>query len=135
MYIDNKGIVKERWMPRRHCHPMQRFMEVCLLVLLCDEKHEKESHGYSLAEKLKDFGFKGEELNISTLYRTLRQMEQNAWVRSHWESGGQGPQRRVYSITAQGREALREWIVILQGRRERIGKLLDSYAALEKDTQ
>ncbi len=120
-------------MPQRHCHPMQRFMEVCLLVLLYDEK--KECHGYSLAEKLKDFGFKDEELNISTLYRTLRQMEQSAWVHSHWETGGQGPQRRVYSITAQGRKALDEWIVVLQSRRERIGKLLDSYAALEKDNK
>jgi DNA-binding PadR family transcriptional regulator len=108
-------------------------MEVCLLVLLYDEKSEKECHGYSLAEKLKDFGFTDEELNISTLYRTLRQMEQNGWVLSHWESGGQGPQRRVYSITAQGRDALDEWAKVLQRRRDRIGRLLDAYSQLEKD--
>jgi len=120
-------------MPHKHCHPMHRFMEVCLLVLLYDEKSEKECHGYSLAEKLKDFGFTDEELNISTLYRTLRQMEQNSWVKSHWESGGQGPQRRVYSITAQGREALDDWANVLKKRRERIGKLLDAYSQLVKD--
>lgn len=117
-------------MPQKNCHPMHRFMEVCLLVLLYDE--DKECHGYSLAEKLKDFDFSEEELNISTLYRTLRHMEQSEWVRSHWESGGQGPQRRVYSITAQGRDALDDWVQVLRMRRERIGLLLDAYAQLKK---
>lgn len=117
-------------MPQKNCHPMHRFMEVCLLYLLCDENNG--FHGYSLAEKLKSFGFAEEELNISTLYRTLRHMEQSEWVRSHWESGGQGPQRRVYSITAQGRDALAEWVQVLKKRRERIGLLLDAYAQLDK---
>ncbi len=112
---------------------MHRFMEVCLLYLLCNGK--TECHGYSLAEELKNFGFTDDELNISTLYRTLRHMEQNDWVISHWESGGQGPNRRVYSITAQGRRALDEWIDVLQKRRERIDKLLCAYASLEKDNQ
>ena len=117
-------------MPQKNCHPMHRFMEVCLLFLLSGE--DKQCHGYSLAEKLKGFGFTDEELNISTLYRTLRQMEQSNWVLSHWESGGQGPQRRVYSITAQGRVALDEWAQVLRRRRERIGLLLDAYAQLKK---
>lgn len=117
-------------MPRNHCHPMHRFMEVCLLVLLYDE--HSECHGYCLAEKLKSFGFTEQELNISTLYRTLRHMEQSEWVRSRWESGGPGPKRRVYSITPLGRQALGEWAKVLRVRRERIGKLLDAYAQLEK---
>ncbi len=116
-------------MPHHNSHSMHRFMEVCLLVLLSGDN--SESHGYSLAEKLQSFGFTEEELNISTLYRTLRHMEQNEWVRSHWESGGQGPQRRVYSITAQGRDALGEWVQVLRRRRERIGLLLDAYAQLD----
>ena len=40
-------------------------------------KSEQLRHGYSLAEELKNFGFTDEELNISTLYRTLRQMSYN----------------------------------------------------------
>lgn len=116
-------------MPQQQGHPMHRFMEVCLLELLCEE--QKECHGYSLAEKLKAFGFTDEELNISTLYRTLRQMEQNDWVHSHWESSGQGPQRRVYSITANGRKALDEWVVVLRRRRELLGKLLNAYEQLQ----
>lgn len=117
-------------MPQKNCLPMNRFMEVCLLFLL--SKGDNECHGYSPTEKLKSFGFAQDELNISTLYRTLRHMEQSAWVRSHWESGGQEPQRRVYSITAQCRDALADWVQVLKARRARIGLLLDAYEQLRK---
>ncbi len=106
-------------------YPMQRFMEACLLILLCE--NNEDCHGYCLADKLKSFGFTNEELNISTLYRTLRTMEQAAWVRSHWESGGQGPQRRVYGITDEGRGALNEWAAVMRNSRERIGNMLEAY--------
>ena len=117
-------------MQQGQCHPMHRFMEVCLLFLLSGE--DKACHGYCLADQLTRFGFANEELNISTLYRTLRHMEHNEWVHSLWESGGQGPQRRVYSITPLGRDALDNWVTELQKRRERIGLLLDAYAQLQK---
>lgn len=111
-------------------HPMQRFMEVCLLALLCDPTC-KDCHGYALTERLADFGFDADEINASTLYRTLRGMEEADWVVSNWESGGPGPQRRVYGITEAGRTALKEWIPVLRLRRERIGKLLNAYERLE----
>lgn len=99
---------------------MRRFMEVCLLELL----RVGPAHGYALAEQLTCFGFDLRELHISTLYRTLRCMEQSGWVVSSWESGGQGPRRRVYEITQQGHDALEEWISILKKRQERISRLL-----------
>ena len=112
-------------------HHMQRFMEVCLLTLLC-EPGCKACHGYALAERLGYFGFDAEEINVSTLYRTLRGMEEAGWVASRWESGGPGPQRRVYDITDAGRAALEEWILVLRQRRERIGLLLEAYEALKE---
>lgn len=102
-------------------HHMRRFMEICLLELL----RGGTAHGYALAERLGGFGFAPDELKYSTLYRTLRSMEQSGWVGSFWESGGQGPKKRVYSLTKQGFAALEEWILILRQRKERISKLLD----------
>lgn len=99
---------------------MRRFMEVCLLELLCSGP----AHGYALAEQLAFFGFDSNELNISTLYRTLRCMEQSGWVCSSWESGGQGPRRRVYKLKQKGHDALEQWIRVLQKRQERIQRLL-----------
>ncbi len=109
-------------------HMMERFLEVCLLLLLYDET----GYGYGLIEKLVHFGFSQEELNVSTLYRTLRKMEKEGLVSSLWEEGGQGPRRRVYEITEAGKKNLDQWAGILTIRKARIEKLLLKY---EEKTQ
>ncbi len=101
--------------------PMQRFMEAGLLLLLA----QKDSHGYYLAEQLAKFGI--ENINVSTLYRIMHRMEEQGWVCSSWQKGAQGPQKRVYSITKPGLEALCEWIEIFKQRRQSIDLLLSEY--------
>ncbi|MHB8125798.1 MAG: PadR family transcriptional regulator [Desulfitobacteriaceae bacterium] len=108
-------------------HKMERFMEVCLLLLL----YQEPGHGYGLIEQLSYFGFSVEQLNISTLYRTLRKMEQEGSVISIWEEGGQGPKRRVYEITEDGKKELDQWIKILKVRKARIEKLITRYDDLD----
>lgn len=101
--------------------PMQRFMETCLLMLLS----KGESHGYHLTEQLKEFGF--EDVNVSTLYRIMRKMDDRGWVRSSWAKGDKGPQRRVYSVTEDGLVALDEWIDVFKDRRKKIDLLVSRY--------
>ena len=105
--------------------PMQRFMETSLLVLLA----KQTGHGYSLSEQLKDFGFG--DINVSTLYRIMRKMEERGWVSSSWEQGNKGPQRRMYTITQDGRTALEEWIDVFAQRRSNIEMLLGRYDELK----
>lgn len=109
---------------------MDRFMEVCLFLLL----REGAMHGYGLAEQLPPFGFSLEDLNIGTLYRTLRKMEQEGFVVSDWQEGQQGPKKRVYSITAEGEKNLEEWIQILRYRKTRIEKVLAIYGEPNEHT-
>lgn len=104
-------------------HMMERFLEVCLLLLLYDEA----GYGYGLIEQLEYFGFSHEELNVSTLYRTLRKMEKEGLVTSLWEEGVQGPRRRVYEITEGGKKTLEQWVKILEIRKARIEKLILKY--------
>lgn len=104
-------------------HKMERFLEVSLLMLLYDEA----GYGYGLIEQLEFFGFSQDELNVSTLYRTLRKMEKENLVSSFWEEGGPGPKRRVYEITDDGRENLDQWIRILEVRKSRIERLIGRY--------
>ena len=104
-------------------HKMERFMEVCLLLLL----YEETGHGYGLIEQLSYFGFSEEQLNVSTLYRTLRKMEKEGSIVSVWEKGGQGPTRRVYNITDSGKKELYSWVQILKTRKARIEKLISKY--------
>lgn len=106
--------------------PMQRFMETSLLLLLVNQT----CHGYCLAEQLEDYGFA--DVNVSTLYRILRKMEDRGWVRSSWEQGGKGPQRRVYTITDIGMEALDEWVEVFRQRKTNIETLLARYEQMEK---
>lgn len=108
-------------------HKMERFMEVCLLLLL----YEETGHGYGLIEQLSCFGFSEEQLNVSTLYRTLRRMEKEGSVVSTWEEGGKGPKRRVYNITDSGKKELENWIQVLKGRKARIEKLINRYESLK----
>ena len=102
---------------------MERFMEVCLLYLLSQEI----GHGYALAEQLAQFGFEADQVSVSTLYRSLRNLEKIGAATSDWEAGGQGPNRRIYHLTERGNELLQEWIETLKQRRARLDRLIQIY--------
>lgn len=82
---------------------IQRFLEPCILLLLA----QKSTHGYNLIEKLSQFGFKN--IDPGTLYRYLRDLEENGMLNSHWNTEGKGPAKRVYGITEGGYELLMSW--------------------------
>jgi PadR family transcriptional regulator, regulatory protein PadR len=82
--------------------PKNWLTPVALVIL-----REESSYGYELMERLEEFGF--EQIRAGTLYRTLRQMEQEGLCSSEWETSQGGPARRVYSITEGGEEYLAAW--------------------------
>jgi poly-beta-hydroxybutyrate-responsive repressor len=102
---------------------MEKFLEASLLLLL----KKQCAHGYGLIEQLEPLGFSPDDMNLSTLYRTLRKMEEKDQVKSSWEAGGGGPKKRVYDITSQGIKDLEEWREIFEFRKKRIEKFLDLY--------
>jgi len=59
--------------------PKNWLVPVILLTL-----REWNSYGYQIMERLAAFGY--EAMNPGTLYRTLRQMEENGTVKSSWET-------------------------------------------------
>jgi PadR family transcriptional regulator PadR len=81
----------------------RHWLEPAILVTL----REWNLYGYKLMEQLTAFGF--EAMNPGTMYRTLRQMEENGVVKSKWETSQGGPARRVYSITQAGEAYLDLW--------------------------
>jgi PadR family transcriptional regulator, regulatory protein PadR len=106
------------------------FLESCLLVLL----HREPGYGYSLMNGLQDFGFQTEEMDISILYRALRELEAVSFVSGSWdEEKSLGPQRRMYTITPQGETALAEWVQALRQRRREIEALEAAYDAVKKN--
>jgi poly-beta-hydroxybutyrate-responsive repressor len=109
--------------PRR----ISRFLEPCLLLLLRDDA----SHGYDLVERLRQFGFAQGVMDISIVYRVLREMELRGWVTSEWDTAGSGPPRRVYNVTPDGAEYLHWWITDLRQTRDEIDRFLETYAQQE----
>jgi poly-beta-hydroxybutyrate-responsive repressor len=85
-------------------------MEPCLLLLL----HRGSSHGYSLQDELKEFGFAEPAVDPSVVYRALREMEEQGLLTSAWDTEGSGPPRRVYRLTAEGDEYLARWVADLR---------------------
>jgi PadR family transcriptional regulator len=78
------------------------------LVLL----KEESSHGYELMERLEEEFGGFEEINPGSVYRTLRQMENEGLCRSKWElprAEEGGPARRMYAITEAGEAYLEAW--------------------------
>lgn len=104
-----------------------RFVEACLLCLLKEEK----SYGYSLMEKLESFGFEEDSINISIIYRRLRNMESENLVASSWSESDQGPNKRMYEITEEGIVELDNWILLLQDRKKRISSIIEKYESLK----
>lgn len=102
----------------------KNFARPCLLLLLA----EAPAHGYELMERLVPFGL---ELNDpASVYKTLRTMEQEGLVTSAWELSARGPARRVYELTAEGRELLAAWVFTLKSNREILDQFLARYRRL-----
>jgi DNA-binding PadR family transcriptional regulator len=105
------------------------FLESCLLVLL----HRGPGYGYSLMDGLHEFGFQTEQMDISILYRALRDLEALGLASGAWDDNSLGPQRRMYTITPQGETTLAEWIEALRQRRKEIETLEAAYDAVKKN--
>lgn len=112
---------RQRWR-RGHSRRAVRFLEPTLLLAL----HRGPAHGYTLINQLGQLGLA--DMDPSAVYRTLRDMEQRAWVTSFWdEEQTQGPPRRVYRLTALGDEVLGWWMHDLLETRGMIDHILGTY--------
>jgi poly-beta-hydroxybutyrate-responsive repressor len=103
------------------CGHMRGFIQPNLLLLLL----KKPAHGYELMEILSKKNIAG--MDPGNLYRTLRSLEKNHFVRSSWEAGDTGPSRRVYEITEQGIEYLNAWVERIRRTRSRLSDFLEDY--------
>jgi len=105
----------ERRVPRQ----LQPFM---LLVL-----KGQDSYGYELIEKISEFRFHDSPPDVGAVYRNLRAMEKEGWVKSKWDTRGNGPAKRIYRITPQGEEILHGWAITLRKRKASLEQFLGVY--------
>lgn len=103
------------------------YLRSCVLLLLT----EGPKHGYELLVELSDRDYG--DADPGGLYRALRTMEKEGLLRSSWEYGDFGPARRVYAITDDGVEGLRDSAVAVRDMRRRLNRFLRHYRNLSDE--
>ncbi|MCD6080967.1 MAG: helix-turn-helix transcriptional regulator [Candidatus Omnitrophica bacterium] len=103
-------------------HRVSRFIQPSILLFLSREP----SYGYELIEKLKSLGFHEESIDVGAVYRTLRRLEKEGFVKSSWQIK-ERRKKRVYKITPNGRVLLRIWVERIKERKEALEKFIKFY--------
>jgi len=104
-----------------------RFLIPALLLILTEEP----SHGYELTEKYTEFGFTGADSDPGAVYRTLKLLDSNEFIRSKWKTDEPGPAKKVYSITDKGLKLLSGWAKEIKERKKTFEFFLKRYDKLK----
>lgn len=100
-------------MPGNPSDKLERDLSVgtaWLVVLAAIARADDPIHGYELARRLSDEAPDGLTFKQGTLYPMLRSMEADGLVRSTLVPSTEGPARKCFTLTAEGRRVLAAWI-------------------------
>jgi len=100
---------------------LDKLIQPAILTVLA----EGDLHGYRIAQRIADMPpFKGQQPDVSGVYRFLRAMEERGLVVPSWDVSDRGPAKRLYKLTPAGRGCLSRWVDTLARYREAVGRLL-----------
>ena len=98
---------------------LDRFLRPMALAVLAQAP--SGLHGYVIVQELRKTSlFCTTPPNPTGLYRLLREMENETLLTSSWSIAETGPAKRVYELTALGRDCLCRWIETLETYRHTI---------------
>jgi len=106
---------------------ISRFLIPALLLLLS----EASSHGYELTEKYSEFGFTEADSDPGAVYRTLKLLESQGFVKSNWDIAEKGPAKKIYQITSEGLKLLSFWVNDIEERKKTFDLFLKRYSELK----
>jgi len=90
-------------------------------------------HGYDLRNTITELTGGDLCVDHGGLYRALRRLEDEDFVRSMWVEGGSGPRRRDYELTERGCELAADWVVHLRERQRLAAMMADELERHVKD--
>jgi PadR family transcriptional regulator, regulatory protein PadR len=105
----------------------ERYMKPCLLLAL---EEGQEPYGYELLKSIQEYGFLQGNAAPGMIYRHLRQLEENGFVISNWQTDEAGPARRTYKITPEGQEALAGWVEFMSQQARNLLSFIERYNKL-----
>jgi poly-beta-hydroxybutyrate-responsive repressor len=101
----------------------ERYIQPSILLGL----FHRPTYGYELIQTMQRFGFMEGSAPPGMIYRHLRQLEEDGLVASEWHTEGAGPAKRIYTITADGREVLGLWIAHMEEQARRLDSFVAEY--------
>jgi PadR family transcriptional regulator, regulatory protein PadR len=104
----------------------ERYIQPSLLMALKD----KPSYGYELLQNIDRFGFVEGQAPPGMIYRHLRDMEENGWVVSEWQTDEGGPAKRIYRLTLEGDKVLGAWIDYMNSQAKKMLAFIKMYKDL-----
>lgn len=79
---------------------------------------EGENYGYAIIQRVKELSGGKIEWTDGMLYPVLHWLENEDYVRSRWEKSDTGRKRKYYTLSRQGKQALKQekeqWSVVNQ---------------------
>jgi DNA-binding PadR family transcriptional regulator len=87
---------------------LDRMLRPTVMAMLVGER--RGLHGYLIAQRLQKVAiFRDAPPDNTGLYRLLKDMQEEGYLRARWDLAKGGPARRRYALTAKGRRCLRRW--------------------------
>jgi Predicted transcriptional regulators len=83
---------------------LKGVLEGCVLLIV----REDEVYGYEMVQKLKTYGFT--EIVAGTVYPLLQKLEKQGYLSSVMKYSPDGPDRKYYRITLQGRIYCKDFV-------------------------
>ncbi|MBO0783382.1 MAG: PadR family transcriptional regulator [Ktedonobacteraceae bacterium] len=81
---------------------LRGVLDLCVLGVLADGEY----YGYAIGQRLAQAGLG--HIKGGTLYPLLARLEEAGLVTNRWTAGEQGPGRKYYTLTEQGRHTFEE---------------------------
>jgi PadR family transcriptional regulator PadR len=95
-----------------------------LVLLNVLNRSAEPMYGYQIAKLLEENSPDLPLMKQGTLYPVLRSLEENGLLSSMVEPSVSGPPRRYYTITPDGREAMKEWLEIWKQTKKFVDTIL-----------
>jgi poly-beta-hydroxybutyrate-responsive repressor len=118
--------MKQKAKPGSGTKKAERYIQPSLLMALKD----KPSYGYELLQNIDRFGFVEGQAPPGMIYRHLRDMEENGWVVSAWQTDEGGPAKRIYRLTVEGDKVLGAWIDYMNSQAKKMLAFIKMYKDL-----
>lgn len=100
-----------------------RYRRAVLETSILASLAETTTHGYDLVEQIGGLASDLVCIDPGSMYRLLRELEEQGLVSSTWQTPEAGPSRRVYVITQMGIEALEVAAAALAARASAMQRL------------